>query len=150
MAYAIPERTLARWAATHLKLVAETPSCLQFAFRYTGSTCSYGGIQIHTTLSITLRPEAGRYRIAAAEIVLLSQDWGLPNTCGFQMRGPDFLLRNLALTGVVGSYLDEYLTGDLPANPAGCFCAPEHMHHKWHMVLGTIAFFLKQRERKLS
>ncbi|MCC6446365.1 MAG: hypothetical protein IT210_23295 [Armatimonadetes bacterium] len=150
MPYTIPERTLKKWTKTHLTLACRSEGCLRFIFRYTGSTCSYSGIPIRSEITITLRPEEAGYRIVNAEIAFASGDEGFKSTCRHQMDGPDFIRSNIEQSGIVGSLLDEYLTRDLPVNPAGCFCAPDHVHHKWFMSLGTIAYYLKENPDGLA
>ena len=139
MAYTINERALARWMHENLQVLAQEGFRTVYRFRYNGCTCVNGGHEFLAYIDLTLERERDRYRITDAVIALDPADTGVPVSCRYEdPQRRDFLDRNVADTGVLGTDLEEFLGADRPVNPAGCFCSVEHVNHKLLMALQTI------------
>ena len=146
MGYHINERTLKKWAHEHLSVEPAKNGVVSFAFKYEGSTCSSGGIEIDSRIVIVLEKDKDNYIIKDANIEVCFEDDGMQRTCSFQEKGPEFLRKNISVTKIVGQNLEDVLQSDESCNPAGCFCSPANVMHKWYIALNTIDYYLHKRQ----
>jgi hypothetical protein len=146
--YPIPPKALIKWMNLHLKCRPEPGGALHYTFRFLGSTCSTGGISIASTLHAVLRERPEGMVVENGWIEIAPDDNGLRSMCEYGVRGPALLERLRRPPEFCGRTLEEILTQALPVNPAGCYCKPPMVNHKWRQMLATIHYALSREAQK--
>jgi hypothetical protein len=119
-------------------------------FRYEGTTCSNMGHPVNFDYHIKLRPEAGGYRIIGLECSPGKDDDGYTYMCDY-IRDPDALMDSI-LSGkpLLGKPLDQIFEWQRGYDPDGCFCHAGARDYKWGLVLETLHFRLRKRDKHQS
>jgi hypothetical protein len=143
--YAITIKALGKWARQYLTCESDGDGVRHYRFRYMGNTCCDGGTPINSVMHAMIRPEPRGMVFERGWIEIEEDDPGLQAMCEFYGRRwafHDELERPPAWSGQT---LEEVLgetIAQAKINPAGCFCKPSQVNHKWRMVLSTIHYAL--------
>jgi hypothetical protein len=140
--YPIATKALAKWMNLYLQCRREPEGLLHYSFRFLGSTCSSGGIPIASTLHALVREGEGGVVVENGWIEIAPDDQGLRAMCEYGVRGAALLDSLRQPPEFCGRTLEEILTEPLAVNPAGCFCKPPMINHKWRQMLATIHYAL--------
>jgi len=140
--YPIATKALAKWMNLYLQCRREPEGLLHYAFRFLGSTCSSGGTPIASTLHALVRESDRGMVVENGWIEIAPDDQGLRAMCEYGVRGPALLDSLRQPPALCGRTLEEILGEPLAINPAGCFCKPPMLNHKWRQMLATIHYAL--------
>lgn len=144
--YPIAPQALANWWNFDMKRKGAADGGTQFTFRYLGSTCTNCGTPIETLLHAIIKPGPESATIARAWIEFDEDDEGHPRMCEFNARGKALVEELGQPASFCGRTLEAAIAGLTEINPAGCFCAPAMINHKWRQMLCTIHYGLSQEK----
>lgn len=144
--YPIPARALDKWWKFDIKRRAADGGATHYIFRYLGSTCTNCGKPIETRLQAVLRPEAAGMRVERAWIEFDEDDEGHVRMCEYSVRGKELVEELARPAAFCGQTLEAAIEGMKAVNPAGCFCDPTMVTHKWRQMLCAIHYGLTREE----
>ena len=146
--YRIPEDALRKWADGCLTCRHTGSGRRRYCFAYTGSTCVGGGDAFTANLQIVVE-ESARGPVVADALVAFPVECrsAVRKMCEYQKRGEPFLDELQEAPSFCGKTIDEILAEREPENPAGCFCTPPMVNHKWRLALSTVHYALASEGR---
>lgn len=144
--YPIPARALDRWWKFDIQRHPATEGHLHYAFRHLGSTCTNCGKPIETQLHAVLLPRAARWTVERAWIEFDEEDEGHRRMCEYAQRGQEFVAELARPAAFSGQTLEAAIAAVAEVNPAGCFCDPTMVNHKWRQMLCAIHYGLSRVE----
>lgn len=146
--YTTNSRALRKWTQERLSLTTQPDGSVEAQFRYDGTTCSSMGRPLQFLYRIKLSPPADGYRITEANCAPAPEDTGHTQQCEY-LNNATALMRSIASEKpLLGRPLNDILTWQRTANPAGCFCDLERRLHKWGIVYEVIHHALAQNEKQ--
>lgn len=144
--YDIPEAVLRTWADNCLTCVDGKDGERRYRFQFEGSTCMDGGAAFTANMQILLVREQRGVVVKDALIFFPEQDMGtVSKMCAYQDRGREFIEGLQSSPSFCGQTLEEALNQPVPTNPAGCFCTPPMVNHKWRLALSTLHYVLRDQ-----
>jgi hypothetical protein len=142
--YSVNARALRKWSRERLKLLFAPDGSVDARFRYEGTTCSNLGRPLEFDYQVRLQPSSEGYQIVETRCVPAPGDTGHTCMCEY-LADAQSLMRSIAAEHPLsGRPLDEVLTWERPASPAGCYCDAAGRRHKWGLVLEVIHYALGQ------
>src|SRR5688572_27465505 len=135
VAYAIPEKALARWASERLHRERGADGGVVYSFALSGSTCT--NVPLETVMTVHL--DAGG-TIRAASWRPAAGDGGCERTCAAQCHGRAFLSSVASCDEALGLTLHEAAFRDWDEEPSGCFCTAANRRHKWRNVFQALHY----------
>lgn len=142
--YPIPVRALDTWWKFDIKRHLQPDGATHYVYRYLGSTCTNAGSPIESWLHAVLRPAGGRMIVERAWIEFDEEDEGHQRMCEYGLRGREIAEELRQPAAFSGQPLEEALASLVEINPAGCFCQPAMINHKWRQMLCAIHYGLSR------
>lgn len=140
MAYSVSPIALKRFAEQKLRCLSLEEGQGAFAFTYTGSTCSHGGIPFEAEILVDLERSGEQWRLR--DFRVRGEGEGLEKCC---VPGLDHLPGLVQKSGTLGQALEQILERDEVAIPAGCFCREPQFFHKLFLTLQVVRYWLEQQ-----
>lgn len=140
--YAVPERTLERWASRRLTVTGTECGRLRARFRFDGTTCSNMGMPLAFDYEVELTREAGTYRVLACACAPAIGDTGHRRMCAYTENPEAFMSAIREAPAWAGRTLDDLLEWTPVTSLSGCLCTRASRDHKWRLVLHTLHYAL--------
>ncbi len=148
--YRLPVAALAKWANRRLSHTELAAGGRRYSFLYSGSTCANGGVPYTADLQADVVPAGGEAVLVRGAVIIPPEHRAAVATmCGSRGRAAAFLDGLAASPAFCGQSLEAILTTSLPQNPAGCFCTPPMVQHKWWLALSTVHYALAREAGRL-
>ena len=145
--YTFPEKALAKWRDSRLKVVAWPNNELLATFRLNGSTCTNMGVPLAFEYQIHLkREEFGGHRILSSSCEPAAEHMGYQNMCAYHDKPECYMAQLRSHQPLVGQPLSDALTWQSSSSPTDCLCTRASQDHKWQIVLQTLHFALEDHE----
>ena len=139
--YAIPEKSLRRWATERLHRNDRADGGADFSFVLSGSTCNNIALTVMMTVAVD---STGRIESATARPA--SGDTGSGAMCAADGDGAGFLGKSGRCDEVIGMTLQEAAFREWHPEASGCFCTAGNRRHKWRNVLQAIYYATSRME----
>lgn len=145
--YSVNSRALRKWSGERLSLGELPDGSVEARFRYEGTTCSNLGQPLAYDYFVKLAPSAQGYRILETKCQPAPGDNGHKCMCEY-LREPEKLGHAIAEEKpLLGRPLQDVLTWQRLATPAGCYCDAAARDYKWGLVFEVIHYALVQHEQ---
>jgi hypothetical protein len=140
--YSVNGRALRKWSQEHLQLTTREDGSISARFHYEGTTCSNLGRRLDFHYQIELGPAETGYQINQTACLPAPDDTGHAEMCAY-VENAEKLMSSIAdEKPLLGRPLNEVLTWQRGASPAGCYCDADSRAHKWGLVLEVIHYAL--------
>ena len=136
-AYAVAEKTLARWARERLRRRPGPAGGVIYIFAMSGSTCTNMGLPIEAEMTVHVDATG---RVTATALQPAAADPGPQAMCAAAVDPGRFFTEIATRTEAVGLTLDEAAFRDWSVEVSGCLCTAGHRRHKWRNAFQTIHF----------
>jgi hypothetical protein len=134
--YAIPTRSLARWAQERVGIENTADGAAVYSFSLSGSTCNNMGVPLEAVMTVVVRDR----KIERASAAPAANDRGCNAMCGAAGDGRRFLSESASCHEAIGLTLEQAAFRDWNVEPSGCFCTPGNRRHKWRNVFQTLHY----------
>ncbi len=147
-AYALPARTLERWASRRLTVTEAGDGRLHARFRFDGTTCSNMGLPLAFDFEVELARETDTHRVLACRCAPAAGDTGHRSMCGYLTAPEEFMNAIQEAPVWTGRTLDELMAWAPETSLTGCLCTRASRDHKWRVFIQTLHYALGQTHCK--